>query len=329
MPFLRHARDKRGYETTFVMHSSRPGAGQASGRTRLLYMFRSPSNRKVGRNLLDPEVMEALEHTHPDLTFDWTALLRTPALTAPDPDRDRSDRDRERDRDRGRQRRDERRERQGERRERHDERRERHDERRERQSEAKRPAAAAATPAPAVIFEDDSLPGRVLGAAEAARLRAAFAELIQRIVRRSRTPEERDRLTERAARLNPDDWLDEPLVKAGAAQFGDELEAIRQELPRRRRGRRGGRSRDRDDAVSGATSEIPDGELSEMPDGEPSEIPEGEPSEIINGNEHHEMEASADRNRPDHGDRVGPGHAAPGADDATPESDGDEVHERD
>lgn len=269
-------------------------------------MFRSPSNRKVGRNLLDPEVMEALEHTHPDLTFDWTALLRTPALTAPDPDRDRSDRDRERDRDRGRQRRDERRERQGERRE-------RHDERRERQSEAKRPAAAAATPAPAVIFEDDSLPGRVLGAAEAARLRAAFAELIQRIVRRSRTPEERDRLTERAARLNPDDWLDEPLVKAGAAQFGDELEAIRQELPRRRRGRRGGRSRDRDDAVSGATSEIPD----------------GEPSEIINGNEHHEMEASADRNRPDHGDRVGPGHAAPGADDATPESDGDEVHERD
>jgi hypothetical protein len=285
VPFLRHARDKRGYETTFVMHSFRPGAGQASGRTRLLYMFRSPSNRKVGRNLLDPEVMEALEHTHPDLTFDWTALLRTPALTAPDPDRDRSDRDRERDRDRGRQRR---------------------DERRERQSEAKREAAAAVTPAPAVIMEDDSLLGRVLGAAEAARVRAAFSELTQRIVRRSRTPEERDRLTERAARLNPDDWSDESLVKAGAAQFGVELEAIRQELPRRRRGRRGGRSRDRDEAVPGASSEI------------------------IDGNEHHEMEASADRDRPDHSDGVGAGNTAPdAAGDDAPDSVGGEVHERD
>jgi hypothetical protein len=294
VPFLRHARDKRGYETTFVMHSFRPGAGQASGRTRLLYMFRSPSNRKVGRNLLDPEVMEALEHTHPDLTFDWTALLRTPALTAPDPDRDRSDRDRERDRDRGRQRR---------------------DERRERQSEAKREAAAAAvTPAPAVIMEDDSLLGRVLGAAEAARVRAAFSELTQRIVRRSRTPEERDRLTERAARLNPDDWSDEGSVKAGAAQFGVELEAIRQELPRRRRGRRGGRSRDRDESVPGPSSEIP----------------EGGPSEIIDGNEHHEMEASADRDRPDHSDSVGAGNAAPdAAGDAAPEPDGGEVHKRD
>ncbi|TAK15326.1 MAG: hypothetical protein EPO35_07790, partial [Acidobacteria bacterium] len=181
MPFLRHARDKRGYETTFIMHSFRPAAGQANGRTRLLYMFRTPANRKVGRSLLDPEVMEALEHTHPDLTFDWVSLLRTPALTAPDPDRERSDRDRERDRDRGRQRR---------------------DERRERQSEARREAASAPV-VPAPILEDDSLVGRTVGAAEAARLRAAFAELAQRIVRRSRTPEERDRLTERAARLNP------------------------------------------------------------------------------------------------------------------------------
>jgi len=79
VPFLRHARDKRGYETTFVMHSFRPGAGQAAGRTRLLYMFRTPSNRKVGRNLLDPEVMEALEHTHPDLNFDWASLTREAA----------------------------------------------------------------------------------------------------------------------------------------------------------------------------------------------------------------------------------------------------------
>lgn len=260
------------------MHSFRPAAGQASGRTRLLYLFRTPSNRKVGRSLLDPEVMEALEHTHPDLTFDWTSLLRTPALTAPDPDRDRSDRDRERDRDRGRQRR---------------------EERRERQSEARREAAPAAAP-PVVILEDESALGRTLGAAEAARLRAAFSELTQRIVRRARTPEERDRLIERAARLNPDEWADETAIREAAATFTAELDAIRQELPRRRRGRRGGRTRERD----------------------------GAPSEIIDGNGHRdEMEASTGNDDPGLDRGLGAGDAAPGAGDEPP--DGDEVHERD
>lgn len=307
MPFLRHARDKRGYETTFVMHSFRPGAGQAAGRTRLLYMFRTPSNRKVGRNLLDPEVMEALEHTHPDLTFDWTALLRTPALTAPDPDRDRSDRDRERDRDRGRQRR---------------------DERRERQSEARKEkdASPAAQPPPQMILEDDSALGRTLGAAEAARLRSAYSELAQRIVRRSRTPEERDRLTERALRLNPDDWADEAAIKAGAALFGVELEAIRQELPRRRRGRRGGRSRDRE----GAPSTTPNGNQADGADEGPSDEHDDEPSAIIEGNEQHEMEASAHLNDSGHGldvgNDVGPGDADAAAGE---QPDGGEVHERD
>lgn len=291
MPFLRHARDKRGYETTFVMHSFRPGAGQAAGRTRLLYMFRTPSNRKVGRNLLDPEVMEALEHTHPDLTFDWTALLRTPALTAPDPDRERSDRDRERDRDRGRQRRDERRERQ------------------ETKQAAKRESAPEPS-APAVLMEDDSTLGRTLGAAEAARLRAAFSELTQRIVRRSRTPEERDRLTERAARLNPDEWADEAAIKDGAVLFGVELEAIRQELPRRRRGRRGGRSRDREGALPGAPSDIIAG------DGQHDET---EP----------EMESAARGDDAGDSDGVGAGDNTPGTDGAAePEPDG-EIHKLD
>jgi hypothetical protein len=290
VPFLRHARDKRGYETTFVMHSFRPGAGQAAGRTRLLYMFRTPSNRKVGRNLLDPEVMEALEHTHPDLTFDWVSLLRTPALTAPDPER--SDRDRERDRDRGRQRRDERRERQS-------------DARRDKERERDRPreAAPAATSMPAVVLEDDSLLGRTLGAVEAARLRAAFSELTQRIVRRSRTPEERDRLTERAARLNPDEWADETAIKDGALQFGAELEAIRQELPRRRRGRRGGRSRDREGA---------------------GPAPGGSEWEIIDANGQHELEASVDGDDPGLGDSLGAGDVGPDAGDDP--SGGSEIH---
>ena len=107
------------------------------------------------------------------------------------------------------------------------------------------PDADGREPAP-VVLEDDSLLGRTLGAVEAARLRASFADVQQRILRRSRTPEDRDRLTERAGRLNPDEWADEAAIQAGVAAFGPEVDAIRQELPRRRRGRRGGRSRERD-----------------------------------------------------------------------------------
>lgn len=252
MPFLRHARDKRGYETTFVMHSYRPGTGPSAGRTRLLYLFRTPSNRKVGRNLLDPEVMEALEHTHPDLTFDWQGMLRAPAQISGEPERDR-------ERGRGRGDRAER----GDRSERAN-RGEKGDrgERGERQAKHERGSGSDATPgrrqdappaseAPLAIVEDESLLGRSVGAQEAARMRATYNELIQRVARRARTPEERDRLTERASRLNPDEWVDAAAVAAGQSTFGVDVEAIRQELPRRRRGRRGGRARDREPGSSG------------------------------------------------------------------------------
>jgi hypothetical protein len=261
VPFLRHARDKRGYETTFVMHSYRPGQGPSAGKTRLLYLFRSPSSRKVGRSLLDPEVMEALEHTHPDLTFDWTAMLRTPA---PPLDQDRSERGgRGEGRDRGgRQDRHDRNDKHGGRRDRNDRSERRPDgqprgdrqesgQPRQEQRRREQPVAAAA-PAPvvpdvpAVVIEDDSLLGKTLGAIEAARMRSSYNELLQRIARRARTPEERDRLIDRATRLNPDEWVDEAAITAGASSFASEWEAIREELPRRRRGRRGGRGRDRE-----------------------------------------------------------------------------------
>ena len=82
MPFIRYTRDKRGYETTYVMHGYRQGQG--SGRTRVLYLFRSPAHIKIGRKVLDEEAREGLAHTHPDLSFDWTSLAReTPAPIQP------------------------------------------------------------------------------------------------------------------------------------------------------------------------------------------------------------------------------------------------------
>ncbi|HET9268596.1 MAG TPA: hypothetical protein VFO31_10550 [Vicinamibacterales bacterium] len=86
MPFIRHTRDKRGFESLYVMHAYRP-TPESPHRTRVLYLFRSPTQLKVGRQPLDSEVMEALEHTHPDVSFDWNALTRertAPHLEVPD-----------------------------------------------------------------------------------------------------------------------------------------------------------------------------------------------------------------------------------------------------
>jgi hypothetical protein len=201
LPFIRFMRDKRGYESTLVMHAYRPMSGAQHGR--VLYVFRTPSNLKVGRRALDDEVTEALEHTHPDLTFDWVGLLRDPGMDRSEP-------------------------------------REPH-----RRPPPRRPSAPAPpVPAPAPALPDDpSVLGRTLGAEAAARLRARFDALMQRVARRARTTEERDRLLERAGRLNPHEWSDPAAVQAGAAAAEREWDAIAAELPSRRRGRRGGRSR--------------------------------------------------------------------------------------
>jgi hypothetical protein len=167
-------------------------------------MFRSPPNVRVGRRALEPEVIEALEHTHPDLTFDWTTLLREP----PPP-------------------RFEARERPG----------------RSGRSSRQTRAATDTGQVIAAVVDDHSLLGRVLGADQASRLRARYQELLQRIARRATTPEQRDRLTERAVRLNPDEWPDEGAVRAGSRTIESDWGAIAEELPQRRRGRRGGRNR--------------------------------------------------------------------------------------
>ena len=72
MPFLRVIRDKRGYETTYLMHWYRDGARQ---RSRILYVFRTPGGVRVGRESLEPDVLRDIESQHPDIAFDWKAVL--------------------------------------------------------------------------------------------------------------------------------------------------------------------------------------------------------------------------------------------------------------
>jgi hypothetical protein len=68
VPFLRVIRDKRGYETTYLMHLYREGHRQ---RSRILYVFRSPGAVRVGRNPLDPDVLREIEAQYPEIAFDW------------------------------------------------------------------------------------------------------------------------------------------------------------------------------------------------------------------------------------------------------------------
>lgn len=72
MPFLRVIRDKRGYETTYLMHWIREGTRQ---RSRVLYVFRSPGGLRVGREALEPDVLKQIEAQHPDIQFDWSAVF--------------------------------------------------------------------------------------------------------------------------------------------------------------------------------------------------------------------------------------------------------------
>jgi hypothetical protein len=74
VPFLRVIRDKRGYETTYLMHWSREGHRQVS---RILYVFRTPGGLHAGREALEADVLKQIEAQHPDIEFDWNAVLHS------------------------------------------------------------------------------------------------------------------------------------------------------------------------------------------------------------------------------------------------------------
>ena len=88
MPFLRVIRDKRGYETTYLMHWCREGTKQ---RSRILYVFRTPGGVRVGREALESEILKQIEAQHPDIEFDWNAVFHNQQIieTAPEPRRQR------------------------------------------------------------------------------------------------------------------------------------------------------------------------------------------------------------------------------------------------
>lgn len=70
MPFLRLTRDRRGFENTFLMHADGPG-----DRPRVLYWYRTAPGILLGRPALDEDAIRTIEEQHPDIEFDWPAIL--------------------------------------------------------------------------------------------------------------------------------------------------------------------------------------------------------------------------------------------------------------
>ena len=83
MPYLKFARDKRGYENFYLMEP--PSGRDSNARPRVLFWFRTPPNVKVGRVPFSREVREMIEAQNPDVTFDWDRIMSTP-IPPPDVD---------------------------------------------------------------------------------------------------------------------------------------------------------------------------------------------------------------------------------------------------
>lgn len=250
---MRFTRDKRGYETTSLVHSYRGRHGRA--RQKLLYWFRTPPNVKVGRPALDEEAIRWIEEHNPDIEFDWQKILEATPTPAPPVEEGKGRR--------GRQRKGERQDRS----------------RQPRASGVQRQVAPPATisvseePASAIEpgvdeeplgdleeseaieqlthpdAEEEQPPPRVavetaLTREQSVRLRARYAELQARIIERGGGDAARiETLRAQAEPLNPDTWVTVEEVRAGLAGFEARIRELRAALglKRRRRSRRGGR----------------------------------------------------------------------------------------
>jgi len=217
VPFLRVIRDKRGYETTYLMHWYREGTRQ---RSRVLYVFRTPGGVRVGRESLEPEVLREIEAHHPDIAFDWKAVLdnRQVVDTTLDPRRLRK---------------------------------------RRRSEDEDAPAAQATTSsAPGTRPREEqgtaaprpSIPSAIEGSTpdeQIAFLALWYSTVRDRIPQRTSDPARREALLALAERLNPAAWTDADQIVVGLQQAAESLERLSRVFSRRRRrSRRGSKGAD-------------------------------------------------------------------------------------
>jgi hypothetical protein len=213
VPFLRVIRDKRGYETTYLMHWYREGGRQHS---RILYVFRTPGGVRVGRHPLEPDVLRQIERQHPDITFDWAVVRENQQMIEPALEQRRRRPKRE-------------------------------------EPEAAVPEPAATPPplprppetAPA---PRPAIPSAIEGATpdeQLAFLARWYPVIRDRIPQRTSDPARAEALLALAERLNPDPWTDADQITTGLQQASEALERLSHVFAKRRRRsrRRPGESR--------------------------------------------------------------------------------------
>ena len=208
MPFLRVIRDKRGYETTYLIHWYREGTRQ---RSRILYVFRTPGGVRVGREPFEPEMRRDIEALHPAIAFDWKAVMadRQVVETGSEPRRPRRPRRSE-------------------------------DER------SPAPAVAAARPPSVQPAESPALPAplrppipsTIEGSTPDARMAflAHWYPIVRdRIPQRTSDPARREALLALAERLSPAAWTDADEIAAGLQAAAESLGRLSRVFSRRRR----------------------------------------------------------------------------------------------
>jgi len=196
VPFLRVIRDKRGYETTYLMHWYREGNRQHS---RILYVFRSPGGVRVGRDPFEPEVLREIEAEHPDIAFDWKVVRENQQLvdTAPEPRRRRPRQD-------------------------------------EPAVVAPPPPKAPEPPAPSRPSVPSTIEGETPDQ-QIAFLTQVYSQIRERIQQRSQDPERQEALLGLAERLNPAMWTDADQITTGLQQAAETLERLSHVFAKRRR----------------------------------------------------------------------------------------------
>ena len=208
MPFLRVIRDKRGYETTYLMHLYRDGARQ---RSKILYVFRTPGGVRVGRDPLEPDVLRQIESQYPDIQFNWATVRESQQVieTSIEPRRRRP--------------------------------------RREDETPTVAPSvpvAPAAAPAAPVAPAPPRVAFPSVIEGETPDERIAFLThwhpiIRERIPHRTSDPARQEALNALADRLNPANWTDADEITAGLQQAAEALERLSHVFAkRRRRGRR-------------------------------------------------------------------------------------------
>ena len=228
MPFLRLTRDRRGFENTFLMHADRPG-----DRPRLLYWYRTAPGIVQGRSPLDEDAIRTIEEQHPDIDFDWPAILALAEVMTPEdeaPARPPQQQQRQAKRQRGRDQRPPAaaaREQSGEL---------QRDERVEESADAgpssssdevvaEIESAVVEIPAPRNLLVEE-LAGREIGS----RLRARYAEIIARIQDLDVDGSVKDAWFKRAEAIDPETWMTPEQVLEGVRNADAQYDKLRSEL---------------------------------------------------------------------------------------------------